>query len=731
MEYNGLPEKQGLYDPQFEHDACGIGFIANIKGKTSHGIINQAIQILKNLAHRGGVGSEPDTGDGAGILIQMPHAFMKKVCKNEGIKLPKKGDYGVGMLFLSPDKDTREESLERLTKIIDGEKQKLLGIREVPVYDVCIGNSAREAMPHIVQVFIGKGDESLDADSFERKLYIIGKLAEKEIRKSGLDNYFYFASLSARTVVYKGMLTPDQVNEFYLDLKDVDMETAIALVHSRFSTNTFPSWERAHPNRYIIHNGEINTIRGNVNWVKARERMFATPEFEGDMDKILPVINEDGSDSAMLDNYLQFLHLSGFSLPRAVMMTIPEPWENNEDMDPAMKAFYEYHSCITEPWDGPAAVAFTDGRYVGATLDRNGLRPARYYLTSDDMIILSSEVGVTDVDESTIIKKERLHPGKMLLIDTEKGKIISDEEIKKEEALHKPYAEWVKKTLVEIDNLPLNTDKKGDTWHDLVHKLKDNAKGNLNEHLLLKNFIVLENMFVNRENSEDKLSLLTRQKAFGYTWEDVNTTIKSIVEKADDPIGAMGADIPLAVLSEKPQLLYNYFKQLFAQVTNPPIDAIREQIVTSTYTLFGCEQNLLTSSELNCRKVRALSPILTNEELEKLRNIDLEGFKSITIPSLFNVKQENDMETAMDTIFEAADIAIENGYNIIILSDKGVDKDKAPIPALLVASGLHHHLIRKGTRMKISIVLESGEPREVHHFACLVGYGVYQSVYGI
>ena len=719
MEYNGLPEKQGLYDPQFEHDACGIGFIANIKGKTSHGIINQAIQILKNLAHRGGVGSEPDTGDGAGILIQMPHAFMKKVCK-----LPKKGDYGVGMLFLSPDKDTREESLERLTKIIDGEKQKLLGIREVPVYDVCIGNSAREAMPHIVQVFIGKGDESLDADSFERKLYIIGKLAEKEIRKSGLDNYFYFASLSARTVVYKGMLTPDQVNEFYLDLKDVDMETAIALVHSRFSTNTFPSWERAHPNRYIIHNGEINTIRGNVNWVKARERMFATPEFEGDMDKILPVINEDGSDSAMLDNYLQFLHLSGFSLPRAVMMTIPEPWENNEDMDPAMKAFYEYHSCITEPWDGPAAVAFTDGRYVGATLDRNGLRPARYYLTSDDMIILSSEVGVTDVDESTIIKKERLHPGKMLLIDTEKGKIISDEEIKKEEALHKPYAEWVKKTLVEIDNLPLNTDKKGDTWHDLVHKLKDNAKGNLNEHLLLKNFIVLENMFVNRENSEDKLSLLTRQKAFGYTWEDVNTTIKSIVEKADDPIGAMGADIPLAVLSEKPQLLYNYFKQLFAQVTNPPIDAIREQIVTSTYTLFGCEQNLLTSSELNCRKVRALSPILTNEELEKLRNIDLEGFKSITIPSLFNVKQENDMETAMDTIFEAADIAIENGYNIIILSDKGVDKDKAPIPALLVASGLHHHLIRKGTRMKISIVLESGEPREVHHFACLVGYGV-------
>ncbi|MCI8404917.1 MAG: glutamate synthase large subunit [Clostridia bacterium] len=724
MQYNGLPEKQGLYDPQFEHDACGIGFIANIKGKTSHTIINQAIQILKNLAHRGGIGSEPDTGDGAGILIQMPHAFMKKVCGSEGVKLPEKGEYGVGMLFLSPDKDTREDSLKKLTAIIQSEDQKLLGIREVPVYDECIGNSAREAMPHIVQVFIGKNDEKLDADSFERRLYIIGKLAEKEIRKSGADNYFYFASLSARTLVYKGMLTPDQVNEFYLDLKDVDMETAIALVHSRFSTNTFPSWERAHPNRYIIHNGEINTIRGNVNWVKARERMFATPEFDGDMDKILPVINEDGSDSAMLDNYLQFLHLAGFSLPRAVMMTIPEPWENNEDMDLEMKSFYEYHSCITEPWDGPAAVAFTDGRYVGATLDRNGLRPARYYLTSDDTIILSSEVGVTEVDEASVIKKERLHPGKMLLIDTEKGRIISDEEIKKEEALHKPYGKWVKETLRNLDDLKADTGKTGDTWHDLVNSLKEKANVNAGGHLMMKHFIALENMFVNRENGEDILPLLTRQKAFGYTWEEVNTTIKAIVEKAEDPIGAMGTDIPLAVLSEKPQLLYSYFKQLFAQVTNPPIDAIREQIVTSTYTLFGCEQNLLTSSELNCRKVRALSPIMTNEELAKLKNIDIEGFKSITIPALFNIKQENDMETAIETVFEAADIAIENDYNIIILSDRGVNKDKAPVPALLIAAGLHHHLIRQGTRMKVSIVLETGEPREVHHFACLIGYGV-------
>ncbi len=720
---NGLPRKQGLYDPQFEHDACGIGCIANIKGKKSHDVVNQGIQILKNLAHRGGVGSEPDTGDGAGILIQMPHKFMQKVCKNEGFGLPEHGDYGVGMLFLSPDKDTREESLAVLRDIIAQEGQKVLGTRNVPVYDVCIGDSAKEAMPYIMQIFVGKGGE-MDNDSFERKLYVISKIAEKKIRKSGKDNYFYFASFSTRTIVYKGMLTPDQVNEFYLDLKDEDLETAIALVHSRFSTNTFPSWERAHPNRYIIHNGEINTIRGNVNWVKARERMFSTPEFEGDMEKILPVINEDGSDSAMLDNYLQFLHLSGFSLPRAVMMTIPEPWENNESMEPAKRSFYEYHSCITEPWDGPAAVAFTDGTLVGATLDRNGLRPARYYITSDDMIILASEVGVTDIAPSKIIAKERLHPGKMLLIDTAKGKIVSDEEIKAYEAAHKPYAEWVEKTLTDIEDIPVN-EGKGRSWHDLVDEIKASAANSINKDMALRSALFLDNMFVNRENgADDSLPLLTKEKIYGYTWEDINMTIKQIVEKGEDPVGAMGTDTPIAVLSEKPQLLYNYFKQLFAQVTNPPIDAIREKVVTSTFTLFGCEQNLLTSSELNCRKIRAKSPILSNEELAKLRTIDMEGFKSITLSSLFNTHAENDMEAAMETIFEAADIAIEAGYNIIILSDKGADKDKAPIPALLAASGLHHHLLRQGTRMKTSIVLETGEPREVHHFACLVGYGV-------
>lgn len=725
MQYNGLPQKQGLYDPQFEHDACGIGFIANVKGKPSHAIVNQAVQILKNLAHRGGVGSEEDTGDGAGILIQMPHIFLKKVCKTDGIQLPKKGDYGVGMLFLSPDGVKRAQSLETLREIILQEGQQLLGVREVPVQEACIGKSAREAMPSIVQVFIGKGKE-MDGLEFERKLYLIGKIAERQIRhaEEEADRYFYFASLSSRTMVYKGMLTPEQVNEFYLDLKDVDLTTAVALVHSRFSTNTFPSWERAHPNRYIIHNGEINTIRGNVNWVKAREKMFATPVFEQDMEKILPVINEDGSDSAMFDNYLQFLTLCGFDLPHAMMMMIPEPWENNTQMDAERRAFYEYHSCVMEPWDGPAAIAFTDGRFVGATLDRNGLRPARYYVTSDDLVVLSSEVGVMDIPPEMVVKKERLHPGKMLLIDMQQGKIIEDEQIKSMEAQKYPYGEWVRDNLVDLEELPQNMDVSVGTWHDLLEKIKQENGSKLYHDLLSKSMIELENMFANRENDpEDREPLLVREKAFGYTWEDVNSMIKGMVDTADDPVSAMGTDIPLAVLSEKPQMLYHYFKQLFAQVTNPPIDAIREQIITSTNTLFGYEQNLLEPSARNCRKIRSKTPILTDAELEKLRRTREAGLKSITIPTLFNVNQEKDMSAALETVFRAADIAIENGYNMIILSDKGVNAEKAPIPALLVSAGLHHHLIRQGTRMKTSILIESGEPREVHHFAVLLGYG--------
>jgi len=721
MEYTGLPQKQGLYDPKFEHDACGIGFICNIKGNKSHNIISQAIQILKKLAHRGGVGSDPDTGDGAGILIQLPHVFMKKVCRNEGINLPDEQEYGVGMMFLSPDIEMRKKSLEKLKGIIESENQILLGYREVPTYAKCIGTGAKEAMPRIMQVFIKKNDDIKDVGEFERKLYIIGKRAEQEIRLGkDPDKYFYFSSLSSKTIVYKGMLTPDQVSEFYLDLKDVDMKTAIALVHSRFSTNTFPSWERAHPNRYIIHNGEINTIRGNINWVKAREKMFESDIFGSDLNKIDSIINEDGSDSAMLDNYIQALTLSGYSLPHAVMTAIPEPWENDDNMDDEKKAFYKYHSCLTEPWDGPAAVAFTDGTIVGATLDRNGLRPARYYVTSDDMVILSSEVGVMDIDDEKVIKKDRLRPGKMLLIDTSEGRIIDDAELKSKAAEELPYKKWTDENLIEMDSL-----KEGDKdfkWHDLVTELKEACKG---QPLVDRSRVIaLESLFSNREPENFNVSLVTRQKALGYTWEDIITVLKGIVEKGEDVINAMGTDVPLAVLSEKPQLLYNYFKQMFAQVTNPPIDAIREKIVISTNTLFGSEANLLKLSEKNCRRIRTDSPILLNSELNKLRNIEESGFKAVTLSTLFNINQTGDMQSAIESIFEAADVAVNEGFNIIILSDKGIDENKTAIPALLIGAGLHHHLIRKGTRVSASIIMETGEPREVHHYATLIGYGV-------
>ena len=725
MIQNGLPQKQGLYDPRFEHDNCGIGCLVNIKGKRSHSIVNDAIEILKNLAHRGGVGSEPDTGDGAGILIQIPHKFMKKVCDNDSINLPKEGDYGVGMLFLSPDTDTRMNSLAKLQGIIEEEGMEYLGYREVPTYSECIGASAREAMPHIVQVFI-KRPENVEAGmAFERKLFVVLKRSEKEIRycEGERDSYFYFASLSAKTIVYKGMLTPDQVTRFYLDLMDLDMTTAIALVHSRFSTNTFPSWERAHPNRYIIHNGEINTIRGNVNWTNARQKMFETDAFGDDIKKIYPVINEDGSDSAMLDNYLNMLTLSGIPMAQAVMMAIPEPWENDESMDPDKRAFYEYNSTCGEPWDGPAAIAFTDGDIVGATLDRNGLRPARYYVTKDDMLILSSEVGVLDVDDSSIIAKKRLEPGKMLLIDTKQGKIIPDEEVKGEIAKQHPYKKWVEENLLDIDNI--KTGNKVYHWEDVVDQIKKDAESHSYGELMQNKLIELETLFVNKENNfESKLDLLTKQKAFGYTWEDIDMTLKQIVETGTDPIHAMGTDTPLAVLSDKPQLLYNYFQQLFAQVTNPPIDAIREKIVTSTITYLGGEKNLLKAEPQNCKRIRCNSPILTNKEMADLKAIKENDFKAVTISMLYNPKEENGLETALDKMFEAVDIAMDNDYNIIVLSDKGVDENKCAIPALLAGAGVHHHLIRNGKRMNASIILETGEPREVHHFAVLLGYGV-------
>ncbi len=723
MTQNGLPQKQGLYDPRFEHDNCGIGFIANIKGKRSHKIINDAVQILENLAHRGGVGSEPDTGDGAGILIQIPHDFMKKVCANEAIALPDEGDYGVGMLFLSPDVETRTQSLKTLAGIISEEGMEYLGMREVPTYAKCIGESARTAMPRIVQIFIKRPEDAQKGLEFERKLYLVLKRSEKEIRGTGHDPYFYFASLSSRTIVYKGMLTPDQVTRFYLDLMDLDMQTAIALVHSRFSTNTFPSWERAHPNRYLIHNGEINTIRGNVNWTHAREKIFETDIFGEDISKIYPVINEDGSDSAMLDNYIQMLELAGFSLPKAIMMAVPEPWENDKSMDAAKRAFYKYNSTTGEAWDGPAAVGFTNGTLVGAVLDRNGLRPARYYVTDDDTVILSSEVGVLNVPEDKIIEKKRLEPGKMLLIDTQAGRIIPDEEIKNTVSSEFPYEKWVKENMLYIDNI--RSGRKGGLWADLAADMRKEVMKHPYGELMANRLIEIETLFVNKENDFDTdIPLLTRQKAFGYTWEDVDMTLKGIVETGEDPITAMGTDTPLACLSDKPQLLYNYFKQLFAQVTNPPIDAIREEIVTGTDIYLGGERNLLEPKGRNCRRIRCASPILTNKQLQALKTIDEQDFKAVTVSMLYDPSEKEGLSNAIENIFKAVDIAIENKYNIIVLSDKGVNAQKCAIPALLAGAGLHHHLIRKGTRMKVSIVLETGEPREVHHFAVLLGYGV-------
>ncbi len=683
---NGLPPKQGLYDPLYEKDACGIGFVVNVKGKRSNKIVGQALTILNNLTHRGGSGSEPNTGDGAGILIQIPHTFLKNELLLSGIDLPDYGSYGVGMVFLPPDAGQRDICEKKMEEIIKSEGQTLLGWRTVPTDDSTLGSSAKECMPFIRQMFIGKSADLKDDLAFERKLYVIRKLAEKSIRYAQKDNneFFYIASLSCRTIVYKGMLTAQQVGEFYKDLSSDSVDTAMALVHSRYSTNTFPSWERAHPNRYIMHNGEINTLRGNVNWMNARQSVIKTDKFGDDISKIFPLVNEDGSDSAIFDNCLEFLTLSGRSIPHAVMMMIPEPWSKNESMDDKKKAFYEYHSTLIEPWDGPAAISFTDGKMVGAVLDRNGLRPARYYITKDDMVILSSEVGVLEIPPENVIAKERLHPGRMLLIDMEAGKIINDAELKEKIVNEKPYREWLDKNLVTLEELP-------------------EPKS------------VIE---------PDHETVLQRQKAFGYSYEDLRTVLLPMAKDGVEPIGAMGIDTPLAVLSDKPQLLYNYFKQLFAQVTNPPIDALREEIVTGTETYMGSEGNLVDPTPENCHQLKLKTPVIDNHELEKLRNLKEPGFKAVTLPILFKVSEGGQgLKKAMDALFAEADKAFNEGANILILSDRGLDRNYAPIPALLAVSGLHHHLIRQATRTQLSIVLESGEPREVHHIALLLGYG--------
>ena len=684
MSKQGYPDQQGLYHPDFEHEACGIGMIANINGKKTHNIVQNAINILCNLEHRGGQSADTSTGDGAGIMTQIPDRFFQLQCVKENIHLPREGDYGVGMIFLPRDRQLRMTCRKMIEQIVEDEGQTFLGWRPVPTNESFIGKVASKSAPSVRQFFIQCSDSIKDQMEFERRLFVIRKCIENIVAGQPEYEDVYICSLSTRTIVYKGMLVPEQLDAYYIDLNHPDFKSALALVHSRFSTNTFPSWKRSHPNRYTIHNGEFNTLRGNVNWMQAREQLCVSDHFsEEDLEKILPVMDTDGSDSSIFDNTFEFLHLSGRSLAHTAMMMVPEPWSNDDNIKDEKRDFYEYHSTLMEPWDGPAALVFTNGSQIGACLDRNGLRPARYYVTKDGMVVLGSEVGALDIFADDILYKDRLAPGKMLLVDLEKGVIVPDETIKMQISSEKPYKEWLKNK-VDLQDLPKPT----------------------------SDYPV---------NHGDKL--LEQQLAFGYTQEELNKIMKPLVSDGKDPVGSMGYDSPLAVLSKRPQLLYNYFKQLFAQVTNPPLDAIREKIITMVETTIGAEGNLTKPTADNCRHIRLETPVLRNEELEAIRHQRLERLSVETLSTLFDTEKEGNMKEALDTLFVQADRAMKRGVSLLILSDRGVNEKQAAIPALLAVSGLHHHLIRKGVRTKVSLLVESGEPREVHHFAALLGYG--------
>ena len=680
-------KRQGLYDPFFEHDACGVGFVANIDGARSHAIIEQGLTVLRNLTHRGACGCDPETGDGAGILVQVPDAFLRKVCAAADIELPAAGEYGVGLVFLPRDVQERNRCEQAFAKIVREEGLKLLGWRTVPVDPGRCGSLARRNLPEIRQIFIGRGARTPDQAALERKLFVVRKRIERQIRESNMNDreYFYVPSLSSRTLVYKGLLLPEQIPAFFHDLVDPDFTSALALVHQRFSTNTLPSWDRAHPYRFIAHNGEINTLRGNINWMHARQSQFASPLFADDMKKILPIIEPNGSDSAMFDNALELLTHTGRSLPHAIMMMVPEAWQNHETMSDAKKAFYEYHSCLMEPWDGPASIAFTDGTVIGAVLDRNGLRPSRYVVTKDGFVVMASEVGVLDIAPENVLHKDRLQPGRMFLVDTAQGRIIADEELKEGIAARHPYRTWVGAHLRRQAELPPATDA------------------------------------VPVEPGED---LLRRQQCFGYTLEDLRILMAPMAINGQEAVGSMGTDTPLAVLSNKPQPLFNYFKQLFAQVTNPPIDPIREDLVMSAVTTIGPERNLFEETPEHCTQLRLETPIVTNAELAQIKAIHGGPLRSATLPIRYAVQAGGaGLEQALTELCDAAVAAVEGGAGVIVLSDRDVDATHAPIPSLLAVAAVHHHLIREGLRTRCGLVLESGEPREVMHFALLIGYG--------
>jgi len=683
----GRPKKQGLYDPWYEHDACGVGFVVDVQGRKSNKILKQAIEVLTNLDHRGASGSEINTGDGAGVLIQMPHGFFKEVAKKSRISLPDAGQYGSGLVFLPRDRIKRRRLEERFEKIVQSEGQTFLGWRTMPTDNSTLGDTAKSSEPFIRQVFIGRNPDLTDDLAFERKLYVIRKRGYTDIRASTIDGaeYWYVASLSFKTFVYKGMLLTTQLEKYFTDLQNPGVETALALVHSRFSTNTFPSWDRAHPYRYLAHNGEINTLRGNLNWMHAREALFESELFGEDIKKILPIINPQGSDSSMFDNTLELLVLAGRPLAHAIMMMIPEPWSAHESMADDRRAFYQYHSCLMEPWDGPASIAFTDGKQIGAVLDRNGLRPSRYYVTKDGLVIMASEAGVLQIPPENILTKGRLQPGRMFLVDTELGRIVDDEEIKQKIVSERPYREWLNEHLVHLSDMPAAPEAA----------------------------------------LPDHQTLVQRQIAFGYTNEDERIILSPMARDGVEATGSMGNDAALAVLSQRPRLLYDYFKQLFAQVTNPPIDCIREEIVISAETRLGSEGNLLNPQPSACRRVELKWPVLTNEEFGKLRRQTLPGLKVGVLPILFRVSRgEKGLAKSLEELSAMARRMIEEDeINVIILSDRGVNKDYAPVPALLAIAGLHHYLIREGLRTRVSLVLETGEAREVHHFSLLIGYG--------
>jgi glutamate synthase (ferredoxin) len=665
-----------------------VGFVVHIKGQRSHDIVRKALQVLINLEHRGACGCEANTGDGAGILIQMPDAFLRT---SVSFTLPVEGSYGAGLVFLPHEESDRDRIKELIARVTGEEGQSLLGWREVPTDNTLVGDSAKATQPVFEQVFIGASFDTSNDEGrarFERKLYVIRKRIEHAVDALKINalsrRFFYIVSLSSQRLIYKGMLQAKQLEPMFPDLSNDDLQSALALVHQRFSTNTFPSWPLAHPYRLVAHNGEINTLRGNINWMRAREGLLQSDLFGDDLGKLLPIIREGGSDTATFDNVLELLVMAGRSLPHALLMMIPEPWSNHESMSAERKAFYHYHASLMEPWDGPASIAFTDGKVIGAVLDRNGLRPSRYYVTKDNLVIMASEVGVLDVPPQDVLVKERLHPGKIFLVDTVKGRIVDDEEIKRELAAERPYQAWLDEHLIDINDLPP-------------------ARAELPEH---------ETVF-------------KRQQAFGYTQEDLRFLIAPMATAGEEPVGSMGTDTALAVLSDKPRLLYEYFKQLFAQVTNPPLDAIREELVTDMGSTIGPERNLLKAEPESCRQIKIKYPIIHNEHVAKLRHLPPNiPFRSTTLSMLFD--PENDgpaLERAMDDLCRRASEAVAAGFDILILSDRGVSPKLAPIPSLLATAGVHHHLVREGTRTRCALVVESGDAREVHHVSLLLGYG--------